>query len=59
MSKNHLISHDLMNLLVKYFIFEEKTEDLYKSIQDELNAKIDKMVKRDTYYEEHYRFRDQ
>jgi len=49
MRKNVQISYELFMNLVKFHLLEIEDSDLWKKIEDGLNAKIDSMVMRELY----------
>lgn len=49
MSKNVQISQETFLKLVQFFYIENHDEDIYKSIQSDIEHKIDSVVKRELY----------
>ena len=49
MPKNVQISQETFLKLVQYFYVENHNEDIYKSIQSDIEHKIDSVVKRELY----------
>lgn len=49
MSKNVQISQETFLKLVQYFYVENHNEDIYKSIQSDIEHKLDSIVKHELY----------
>ena len=49
MAKNVQISQELFFELVRYFCLDDTSETRYKAISDALEAKLDKLVRHETY----------
>ena len=49
MAKNIQISYETFVKLVRYFILDETSTELYNSLKSDLEAKVDKMIAHETY----------